>query len=73
MENIVNVLSQVEVFDKEIPSPHTCFYFVLKVWFVHKYWLEHLVVIWVKTEMKHNWFIVVQSSLTYIHYLDQPS
>ena len=45
----------------------------MKVWFVHKYWLEHLVVILVKTKMKRNWFIVVQSSLTYIHYLDQPS
>ena len=41
--------------------------------FVHKNWFEHLMVILVKREEKDNWFIVVQSSLTYIHYLDQPS
>ena len=45
----------------------------MKVGFVYKYWLEHLVVILVKEELKHNRFIVVRSSLTYIHYLDQPS
>ena len=45
----------------------------MKVGFVHKYWLEDLVVILVKKETKHNRFIVVRSSLTYIHYLDQPS
>ena len=37
----------------------------MKVGFVHKYWLEHLVEILVKNEMKHNQFIVVRSSLTY--------
>ena len=45
----------------------------MKVGFVHKYWLEHLVEILVKNEMKHNQFIMVRSSLIYIYYLDQPS
>ena len=41
----------------------------MKVGFVNKYWLEHLVVILVKEELKHNRFIVIRSSLTYIQTL----